>query len=542
MAAGLDRRQFLRGAAGLAAGAVATRLPAAGLATAAGKTAVRPVRGGKFLQGVASGQPSHRAITLWSKLSDVEQAGGVVLEVAKDSGFDRVVERRTVRTQRRSDHSIKTRIHGLDPHERYFYRFEAHGKSSEVGEFKTLPPPGSKAPIKIGVYSCQDYVAGFYTGNAGLLAEDDLDLVVCLGDYIYERQFYEPQREDKTGKNGDGEVQTLPEYRDKYALYHSDPNLTELRRRFPFNAIWDDHEVEDNYADEEPGEATIDPRVPFLERRRNGYRAYFEHMPFYPAGGREKKKNRFRIYRSVKLGHTAELLLLDQRQYRDDQPCGDTIPPTPPCTDAERNNPERTYLGDEQKAWLKRRLRSSKATWKLVGNQAMIMAFDVPATQPINVDQWDGYGADRAEIMATIAKNEIENVSFLTGDIHTFFAGQVSETGRQTVAGTPESLATEFVAGSMTSLGVPETINATTGVPLPPAVQAMVADEVFLKANNPHYAYSNTERRGYGVIKATGEKLEVKFRSPMTTKQPESTVDTIQAFEVQAGTPEVELV
>ena len=540
MAAGIDRREFLRGAAGVAAGALVARVPPSSLATAAGKTATRPVRGGRFLQGVASGQPTHRAMTIWSKLSDVERGGSVVLEVAKDRGFDRVVERRKIRSQKRFDHAFKARVRGLDPHERYFYRFEANGENSEVGHFRTLPPPGSRATMRIGVFSCQDYVAGFFTGHEGLLAEDDLDLVVCLGDYIYERQFYDPQREDTTGANGDGEVQTLPEYREKYALYHSDESLRKLRAKVPLAAIWDDHEVEDNYSAENPGAATIDPRVPFGKRKRNGYRAYFEHMPFGPAGSRGKA-NRFRIYRSIKLGHTAELLLLDQRQYRDEQPCGDTIPPTPPCTDAERNDPERAFLGEDQMRWLKRRLRSSEATWKLVGNQAMIMAFDVPVTQPINVDQWDGYGADRAELMAHIAQHEIENVSFLTGDIHTFFAGDVSETGRQTALGTPASLATEFVTGSMTSLGIPETINATTGVPLPPALQAQVADGGFLEANNPHLAFTNTERRGYGVVKASGSKLEVEFRSPTTTLAPQADVETLQAFEVQAGTPVVEL-
>jgi len=540
MAEEIDRPEFMQGAAGVALGATAFGLPSSKLATAAGKTALRPVEGGRFLQGVASGQPTHRSMTLWTKLSEVERQGALILEVAKDRGFDRVVERRKVRTRKQFDHAIKTRVTGLDPHARYYYRFETQGKSSRVGQFRTLPPPGSRAPIKIGIFSCQDYVAGYYTGHRGLLREDDLDLVVCLGDYIYERQFYEPQRPDTTGKNGDGEVQTLSEYRDKYELYHSDRNLQKLRARVPLAAIWDDHEVEDNYADEEPGAATKDPRVPFIKRRKHAYRAYFEHMPFAPAGHR--KRDRFRIYRSIKLGQTAEILLLDQRQYRDGQPCGDTIPPTPPCTDAERNDPGRTYLGAEQKAWLKRRLRASKATWKLVGNQAMIMAFDVPASQPINVDQWDGYGADREEVMSHIAQHEIENVSFLTGDIHTFFAGQVSETGRQTAPNTPESLATEFVAGSMTSLGVPETINATTGVPLPLAIQAAIADTVFLKSNNPHFAYSNTERRGYGVVKATANKLEVEFRSPMTTEQPKSPVETIQAFEVASGVPEVQLV
>ena len=541
MAEGIDRREFFKGAAGVALGAsAASQLPARSLATAAGKTAVRPVRGGKFLQGVASGQPTHRSMTLWTKLSNVERGGAFTLEVAKDRGFDRVVERRKVRARKQFDHAIKTRVTGLDPHERYFYRFEANGKSSRVGQFRTLPPPGSRAPIKIGIFSCQDYVAGYYTGHRGLLREDDLDLIVCLGDYIYERQFYEPQREDTTGANGDGEVQRLSEYRDKYALYHSDRNLQKLRARVPLAAIWDDHEVEDNYADDEPGAATLDPRVPFLKRRKNGYRAYFEHMPFAPAGHR--KRDRFRIYRSIKLGQTAEILLLDQRQYRDGQPCGDTIPPRRRARTPSGTIPSAPTWEPSRRRGLSGDSAPRRRPGKLVGNQAMIMAFDVPATQPINVDQWDGYGADRAEIMGHIAQHEIENVSFLTGDIHTFFAGAVSETGRQTAAGTPASLATEFVAGSMTSLGVPETINATTGVPLPPAVQAQIADTVFLRGNNPHFAYSNTERRGYGVVTARADKLEVEFRSPQTTEQPKSPVETIQAFEVASGVPEVQLV
>ena len=144
-------------------------------------------------------------------------------------------------------------------------------------------------------------------------------------------------------------MQTLREYRRKYALYHSDRNLRELRRRYPMVGIWDDHEVEDNYADELPGDATIDPRVPFIKRRRNAYRAFFEHMPFRPVTAPDGRGGRFRIYRSLRLGRNAELMLLDQRQYRDDQPCGDALPPVPPCSEAIRNDPSRTFLGKPQK-------------------------------------------------------------------------------------------------------------------------------------------------------------------------------------------------
>ena len=149
-------------------------------------------------------------------------------------------------------------------------------------------------------------------------------------------------------------------------------------------AITDDHEVEDNYAREFPGEATLDPRVEFLARRQNGYRAYFEHMPFRPIKPRRRRQpgERFRSYRRIRVGRTAELFLLDQRQYRDDQPCGDELPPVPPCSEAERNDPTRTLLGADQKRWLMQGLQESKATWKLIANQAMMMAVDVPAGNP----------------------------------------------------------------------------------------------------------------------------------------------------------------
>ena len=482
---------------------------------------------------------------LWTRVEEIERKALVSLEVAKDPGFDRVVERRKVAAAPNRDFTAHARVEGLDAGERYFYRFDTGSRSSPVGEFRTLPPPDSRRPMRVGIFSCQDWEAGYYTAHAGLAAEDDLDLIVCLGDYVYERSFYEEDgvRNDNLGANGDGEVQTLAEYRDKYSLYHSDANLRALRQKHPMLGIWDDHEVEDNYAGDLPGEATIDPRVEFTRRRRNGYRAYFEHMPFSPADGptQADRRGARRNYRALGLGRNAELILLDERRYRDDQPCGDDIPPAPPCTEEERNDPSRTLLGGEQKSWLKRRLRKSDATWKLVGNQVMAMAVDVPANNPINMDQWDGYGAERQELCDFIAARGIEDVSFLTGDIHTFFAGVVTPTGRQAPVTGPEAVATEFVAGSMTSLGIPETVEGTTGAPLPPEVVAVVADEAALKANNPHYAYSNVEERGYAVVEARPDELLVTFRSPETVEEQTSPVVDQQAFRVASGTPAVEL-
>ena len=539
--AAVNRREFLRGAA--ASGAVVSMGGLTHLVGAAPRLRSKPemARAGRFRQGVASGAPGPTSIRLWTRLDELDRSGSVTLEVAKDQGFDRVVERRRVVARRRQDFTVHAQVGGLDPGERYFYRFDTGPRSSEIGKFTTLPPPDSRRPIRIGIFSCQDWEAGYYTAHAGLADEDDLDLVVCLGDYIYERSFYgeEGVREDNLGANNDGEVQTLEEYRQKYSLYHSDPNLKALRAAHPILAITDDHEVEDNYAGTLPGEATLDPRVEFMRRRRNGYRAYFEHMPFVPSGG-SGAQARFRNYRALRLGRNADLILLDQRKYRDDQPCGGEIPPEPPCTEEERNDPDRTLLGSAQEKWLRKRLRSSNATWKLIGNQAMAMALDVPKEQPINVDQWDGYGAEREDLCNFIQNKGIEDVSFLTGDIHTFFAGVVTPTGRETAPTIPAAVATEFVGGSMTSLGIPETVNATTGVPLPPEISAVVADSAALKANNPHYRYSNSEKRGYAVVEARRDELLVTFRSPASTETEESPVSDQASFRVATGTPEVE--
>ena len=233
---GMDRREFIGAAASGAAGLALLGAPANAarhLRTGPAGKRPAPARGARFLQGVASGDPSPRGISLWTRLEQIERSATVELEVARDPDFRRVVERRQVVAGKGRDYTVEARVTGLKPTEEYFYRFDAGERSSEVGRFRTLPPRGSRQPVRIGIFSCQDFVPGYYTAHAGLAAED-LDLVICLGDYIYERAFYEPVvREDKLGANGDGEVQTLAEYRQKYSLYHSDPNLRAVRARFP---------------------------------------------------------------------------------------------------------------------------------------------------------------------------------------------------------------------------------------------------------------------------------------------------------------------
>ena len=322
-----------------------------------------------FKQGVASGEPAARAVTLWTRLEGLERAALVQLEVSRD---DRVVHRERLVAAGNRDWTARSRVAGLHPGEEYTYRFVTRDGASPAGRFRTAYPAGSRERLRIAFFSCQEFVAGYYHAHADL-AKQDVDLVVCLGDYVYEKAFGSAVRSDTTAP--DGETQTLAEYRAKYSHYHTDPHLLEVRRNFPLVAIWDDHEVEDNYAGDVPGGAAENRRVPFEQRRGNGYRAFFEHMP-------RRLRRDFRTYGRIPLGN-AELFLLDTRQFRDDQPCSPTdAAASAPCPAPITDDPNRNLLGDAQMRWLKGALNASHAQWKLVANQVMITSLDAVPAQP----------------------------------------------------------------------------------------------------------------------------------------------------------------
>ena len=322
-------------------------------------------------------------------------------------------------------------------------------------------------------------------------------------------------------------MQTLAEYRAKYRLYKSDEDLRAMHAAHPFVAVWDDHEVEDNYAGRNPGDETQQRRVPFAARQGAAYRSFYEFMPFMPVTGNPLKGHD--LYRRLPLGANAELFLLDERQYRDEQPCGDAF--FEPCPEAESE--PRRFLGRTQLDWLKNGLRDSGATWKLVGNQLMIMSFELAQGAQITKDSWDGYGVERRELMTHIASRGIRDVSFLTGDIHTFFAGDVGIDGRG-----PESHATEFVGGSVTSLGVPETVESTTGAPIPREQSTLLTNN--LRTTNPHIKYTEQRSRGYGVLEARQGELLVEFKG-VDAMSKGAAPRSLGRFRVASGSPRVEV-
>jgi alkaline phosphatase D len=497
-----SRRGFLAGAGGLAAAAVLT-----GPDALAAKPRRRPsLRGGRFAEGVLSGDPTPDGITLWTRLSDVEGSGTVEVEVARDRGFNKIAARGLIRTSAGSAYSVKTRVVNLSPHEDYWYRFSTRGEESPIGRFRTALPPDSRAPVRFAFFSCQDYTFGHFNPHA-LLADEDVDFVVNLGDYIYAEAYYSAN-DGRGGIRTDpiGFSETLEQYRAKYALYRTDPALRRMHARFPMISIWDDHEVQDNYAGGAGPTGGLAPELRYAQGRRDvAYRAFFESMPTYGAKGPRSS----RIYRGMRFGRTVDLLMLDQRQYRDDQPCGD-LQVGPACDDL---NAPRDFLGRRQMNFVKKRLASTPAAWKVMANQVMVMPTIYPGGDYIGFDSWQGYPRERRELLQHLRRKKIEDVVFVTGDIHTFVAGDVRVDNDD-----KKPVATEFVTGSITAPGLGEGGGGIlpTADPYNPKTPESIID--LLRSTNPWAVDAEFDHHGYGLVEATQKSFSCKLRRLDTVK------------------------
>ncbi|HKE79514.1 MAG TPA: alkaline phosphatase D family protein [Solirubrobacteraceae bacterium] len=508
------RRQFVVRAGTAAATAILS--PTSALA--AGLNPARPVklaRGGRFSEGVMSGEPTPSAITLWTRLGNVEGTVGVDLEVATDKNFRHVVAHKRLTTGAPVNHNVKTRITGLKAHEQYYYRFATATKDGPVGRFRTALPADSLQPVRFAFWSCQDYTHGYYNAHE-LLAKEDLDFVICLGDYIYDETYHSTK--GGTGVRNDGigrslgragvvrEAITLDDYRAKYALYRSDEALRKVQARFPTVMLWDDHEVSDNYAGGAPGGGLPASRDVTVKRKAVAYRAFFETMPYSPP-----KPDR--IYRRLQFGRTVDLLVMDQRQYRADQPCGDAV--APPCADW---NQPRAFLGRTQMNWLKGQLSASKAAWKVLANEVMIMPTKVLGGSFYTFDSWQGYPQEREELLTHIRDRQIKDVVFVTGDIHTFVNGDV-----RTNMGDGDTVAVEFVGGSITSQGLGETdLNAGGGTIIKGNDANPHTDPALLEALkgiNPWIDSADTDHHGYGKVVATKDSFDCQMVRLQTIKK-----------------------
>lgn len=382
--------------------------------------------------------------------------------------------------------------------------------------------------MKFAFVSCQHFESGFYTAYEHL-AQEDIDFVVHLGDYIYEDGASAGGVRQHIGE----EILTLADYRARHAQYRSDPHLQAVHARFPFIVTWDDHETENNYAgaisedNDIPGEAPV-PSEEFLRRRANAYQAYFEHMPLAPPA---PAGSEFRLFRRFRFGRLAELNVLDTRQFRTNQPCGGPADQLPPPGDdlafacGAEQDPAATMTGAKQEDWLLRGLRSSDARWNVIAQQVMMTRVNFAPTAPVplyNMDAWDGYAAARNRILGFVRDHAVPNVIVLTGDIHSSWAADLR--ANFDAAGSPV-VATELVGTSITSDFAPELI---------PAIQAALQHPT-----NSHVRFFDGLLRGYVRCEVDEDRWRADFRAVSTVLAPTSPIATLASFEVRNGEPGV---
>lgn len=465
-----------------------------------------------FTLGVASGDADEQSVVLWTRLAtedrplpddDVE----VAWDVARDDAFTDIVASGTTTAAVAHGHSVHLSVElGSDGGAPWrWYRFRVGDWTSPVGRTRTAPPPGDASPVRFASASCQNYQDGYYTAHADIAAQQ-LDFVVFLGDYIYEGRAAEVGVNEVVRTHGTDEAASLAAYRERYALYKRDRQLQAAHASCPWYVIWDDHEVENNYA----GLAAAgggDPAA-FDERRRAAYQAWWEHQPVAippPAPDRS-----FEIHRAVRWGELVDLVLLDGRQHRSDQACGDVgMSLDPPCP--ETFDPARTMLGQAQEAWLIDRLATSDAPWRVVAQQTVFGDVTLGGAV-LNFDQWDGYPGARDRIVGAL--DPARSTVVLTGDIHFAGTGTIRRGGR----GVGEPVGVEFVATSISS-----------GGRVDPAVQGVVAAI-------PDILDVELEHRGWIMHTVDPSGWSAEYRMVETVKVPDAPMFVHATYRVDAGT------
>lgn len=509
---GVSRRLFL------AYGAALSSIPLLGTRTSAADRTVR-FQNDPFSLGVASGDPDANSVVLWTRLAPqpLEPTGGlppeavhVGWEIADDEGFQKIVAQGTAVATPELGHSVHVEAQGLRPDRWYFYRFHAGDARSPVGRTRTLPAADAQPDqLKFAFASCQHYEHGLFTAYQQM-AQDDLDLVFHLGDYIYEYA----GKDKLVRKHVGNEIESLSDYRVRHALYRSDPLLHTMHARCPWFVTWDDHEFDNNCAGDISEQKNVSP-AEFLKRRANAYQAYYEAMPLRATSLPQGPD--MQLYRKASFGQLAELLVLDTRQYRSDQPNDDK------ASDLNEAalNPAASLLGSTQRNWLQESLLASQGTWNILAQQVMMGLVnrakpDAPAKY--SMDQWPGYAHERIDLVRFMAERKISNPVVLTGDIHSNWANDLRVDDRQ-----PEQpvVATEFVTTSISSGG--------NGNPHPKYI-----DELY--GSNPCVKFHNTER-GYVRCRVTPQAWVTDYIGVEDVTVPNGKIVTRASFVVEAGQP-----
>lgn len=480
-----------------------------------------------FKLGIAAGDPSPDGFVIWTRLAPKPLEIGfgmdtrpveVTWEVASDEAFGAIVRSGTAMASPILAHTVHVEVDGLSPARPYWYRFRAGGAQSPTGKAKTAPAVGAKVHrVRFAIVGCQHYESGLYTAYKHVAAEDP-DFIFCYGDYIYENGGRAAPEGTPAAlvdrRHLPGEILSVDDYRRRYALYKSDPNLQAAHAAAAWFPVWDDHETDNNWASQwdELGNA---PEL-FQFRRQAAVQAYYEHMPLRRAS--LPKGADLLLYRRQAFGDLLDLNLLDTRQYRSNQPCDDK---SAGCKDLS-SAPD--MLGGSQEAWLKQNLSRSKARWNVLAQQVVMMDLDRDpgADYRGNVDSWAGYRTPRDRLLKHVETQKVGNLVVLTGDEHVHYAGELHRDGRRPGKA---PLGVEFTATSITSGG--------DGVDQSESDKAMLGANEQLKFVN--------RQRGYMVCDVNAKRWETSVMSLDKVTVPEGKLFKRATLTVEAGSQRVQV-
>lgn len=484
-----------------------------------------------FSLGVASGEPAADGFVIWTRIAPDPLAedglGGnaaampVHWEVATDDRFAHVVARGEAVARPELASAVHVEVTGLRAERPYFYRFLASGLASPTGKAWTAPRDSVAAgPLRFNAATCSHWELGYFAAYRHMAEDTDSRLTLFLGDYIYETTATGERRKQTVRSYGMGPALTLADYRRRYALHRTDPDLRQLHAAAACIATWDDHEVQNDYSGIWPQDADVTPAV-FLARRNAAYRAFCENMPVRLSRVM-RADGSFRLNRRVRWGSLAQFDVLDGRQFRSPGACTTGLPthnghmaPTS-CPDLE--DPSRTFLGFEQERWLYDGWAKSPAQWNIAVQNLLVapLTIDGPGGPSIWTDTWNGFGAARRRLIDAMVDTKLKNPVTLAGDYHSFWCNDLR---RDFSRPTDPAVAAEFVVSSITSTGPPDA-----------AIKAALPA-------NPHIRYFDAAHRGYLSVDLSRDRMDTRCMAISDRADRQATIRVLHAQSVEAGRP-----
>ncbi len=462
-----------------------------------------------FYHGVASGDPTSNRVMLWTRVTPPNNSGSdiqVTWRLATDTGLTNIVKSGSIKAKSVKDYTVLVTVNGLQPNQWYYYQFTALSRNSITGRTRTLPTTGVDS-IRLAVVSCTNFQSGYFNVYRSIADRNDIDVIVHLGDFIYEYGKFGFGYDSTVNRVHDPKLETitLSDYRRRHAQYRLDEDTRKMLQQYPLIAVWDDHEVANDAW--KGGADNHDPATEgdWNTRLAAAKQAYFEWMPVKkpdPTG------DPGRIYRQFKFGNLIRLDMLDTRlQGRTEQLA---------ASSPSFNDTARTMMGLDQRQWLTDDLKSSTAKWNILGQQVMVAPM-VAFGAVLNIDQWDGYPAERNRLFSAFAQNNTKNMVVLTGDIHSAWANDLPLSGYSS-SNRSASAGVEFVCPSVTS---PNPLSSLT-----PAL---------IKLFNTHVRYVDLSYYGYTVIDINKNRLQGDWYGVSTIKAKSFVTQYKQSWYVNTG-------